>query len=264
MRTVRKRYVDIAEGQVHLHEAGGCDPPILLLHQTASSAKVYDPLLATLPLPNRLVAIDTPGFGGSFHPEGRPPLDAYAAQILAAADALGIDRFHLFGHHTGASLAIEIAAHAPGRIVSLMLAGPVFMTPEERASFIAGYDAPITPQRDGSHMARNWNYAASQNPSVAIDVLQDAVADLLSAWKARPQAYMAVAHHDTAARAKQVLAPVMLSTTPGDFFRANFDRAQAIFPAATCTETGGDNFPGAADPEGLGRAIAAFVHAHPD
>jgi len=263
MRTIRKSYVDIAEGQIHLREVEGSDLPILLLHQTASSAKVYDPLLASLPLPNRLVAFDTPGFGGSFHPAGRPPLEAYAGQMLAAADALGIARFHLFGHHTGASLAIEIAARAPARIASLMLAGPVFMTPDEVRDFIAGYDEPITPQRDGSHMPRNWHYAASQNPTVAIEVLQDAVADLLRAWRARPQAYMAVAHHDTATRARAVRAPVLLLTTPGDFFRAHFDRATAIFPGARVAETGGDNFPGAADPEGLGRAIADFVEALP-
>lgn len=69
-------------------------------------------------MPNQLVAIDTPGFGGSFDPEDWPSLGDYADQIIASVDALEIEAFHIFGHHTGASLAIEIAALlpiAPGR-----------------------------------------------------------------------------------------------------------------------------------------------------
>src|SRR5205085_8025397 len=132
------------------------EPGIVFLHQTALSAKTYDPTLRVLDVPNRLVAIDTPGFGGSYDLEGMPTLEWYADQILATLDALDIRRFHLFGHHTGASLGVEIAARVPNRVLSLMMAGPVFMTPEESAAFIAGYHEPITPQRDGSHLMKNW------------------------------------------------------------------------------------------------------------
>jgi pimeloyl-ACP methyl ester carboxylesterase len=261
MRRVTKAYVDTPEGQVHVHLAAGDDPAIVFLHQTALSAKTYDPTLRVLDLPNRLIAIDTPGFGGSYDLAGMPTLAWYADQILATLDGLGAERFHLFGHHTGASLGIEIAARVPGRVLSLMLAGPVFMTAEESAAFVAGYHEPITPQRDGSHLMTNWGYSAQHNPECDVSIMQDAVADLLRAWRARPQAYMAVAHHDTAARAAEVQAPVLLLTTPGDFFRASFDRAEAIFPHARTTETGGDNFPAAADPHGMAAAIKAFVEA---
>jgi pimeloyl-ACP methyl ester carboxylesterase len=261
MRRIRRSYVDVAKGQIHLHEVAGSGPPILFLHQTASSAKCYDPLLCALSLPNRLIALDTPGFGGSFDPEGWPTLEAYADEILQAADALGGGDFHLFGHHTGASLAIEIAARAPGRVKSLMLAGPVFMTPQEREAFIAGYREPITPRRDGGHLELNWRYAAGNNADCSLDILQDTVVDMLRAWRGRPQAYMAVAHHDTEGRAKALAAPVLLLTTPGDFFRGSFERAVALFPGAVIAETGGDNFPATVDPEGVALAITAFVAA---
>jgi pimeloyl-ACP methyl ester carboxylesterase len=261
MSTVRKAYVDTPEGQVHYHFVDGAEPAIVFLHQTALSAKTYDPTLRVLDLPNRLVAIDTPGFGGSYDLEGMPTLAWYADQILATLDALGVQSFHLFGHHTGASLAIEIAARVPTRTVSLMLAGPVFMTTEEREAFVAGYNEPLTPQRDGSHLMKNWGYSAQHNPECDVEVMQDAVVDLLRAWRARPQAYMAVAHHDTAARAADVTAPVLLMTTPGDFFRASFGRAEAMFPNAMAAETGGDNFPMASDPEGVADAIKKFVAA---
>jgi len=261
MRSVTKAYVDTLQGQVHVHLVDGIEPAIVFLHQTALSAKTYDPTLRVLDVPNRLIAIDTPGFGSSYDVDGMPTLEWYADQILATLDGLGAGRFHLFGHHTGASLAIEVAARVPQRTCSLMLAGPVFMTTPERDAFIAGYHAPITPQRDGSHLMKNWGYSAQHNPECDVAIMQDAVADLLRAWRARPQAYMAVAHHDTAARATQVTAPVLLLTTPGDFFRASFDRAEALFPGAQVAETGGDNFPTAADPEGVAFAIGKFLRS---
>jgi len=263
LRQIRKGYVEIPQGQIHYHAVAGSEPAIVFLHQTALSAKTYDPTLRVLDLPNRLIALDTPGFGGSYDPEGWPPLEDYTEQLLAALDALGAGTFHLFGHHSGASLGIEIAARRPDRVLSLMLAGPVFMTPDERDAFIEGYRAPITPQRDGSHLMTNWGYAGQHNPDCDVAVMQDAVADLLRAWRGRPQAYMAVAHHDTAARALKVNCPVLLLTTPGDFFHASFDRAEAIFPEARTAVTGGDNFPTASDPVGVATAITRFVRSLP-
>lgn len=259
MGDIRRGYVDIAQGQIHYHMVEGTEPPIVFLHQTALSARTYDPLLRVLGLPNRLIAIDTPGFGNSYEPEGWPTLEDYAGQILAAIEALCDGPFHLFGHHTGATLGIEIAARAPERVLSLTLSGPVFMTPQERDDFIAGYDTPIMPLRDGSHLLTNWGYAAVHNPDCDLGILQDAVADLVRAWRARPQAYMAVAHHETAARSADVRAPVLLMTTPGDFFHAFFDRATALFPQAATAQTGGDNFPTASDPQGVAAAFTTFL-----
>lgn len=259
MRQIRKGYVDIPEGQVHYHLCEGSDPAVVFLHQTALSARTNDPLLRVLDIPNRLIAFDTPGFGESFAPEGAMTLESYADQMLAAIARLADGPVHLFGHHTGASLAIEMAARAPDKVRSLILAGPVFMTEDERQQFIAGYSEPISPERDGSHVMVNWNYATGNNSDCDLAILQDAVAAMLRAWRARPQAYMAVAHHDTAGRAGEVACPVLLLTSPGDFFRGSFDRAQALFPEAAWFETPGDNFPTATHPEGVAEAIAPFI-----
>jgi pimeloyl-ACP methyl ester carboxylesterase len=259
MRILRKTYVDTPAGQIHCHVVEGLKPAMLFLHQTAASAASYDPLLRALDLPNQLIAIDTPGFGGSFDPQGWPSLSDYAEQIVAAVDALAIDRFHLFGHHTGATLGIEIAARYPGRALSLMMAGPVFMTDQERADFAAGYSVPFTPQRDGSHLLTNWNYAASYNPDCDVELLHGEVVAMLRAWRGRPQAYSAVAHHDSARAMRTLRLPVLLLTSPNDFFHASFDRAQALAPEATVAVTGGGNFQPGADAPGVARAIEAFL-----
>lgn len=257
--TITKRYVDLPEGQLHVREVAGSEPAIVFLHQTACSAQSYDPLLAELALPNRLLALDTPGFGGSFDPEGWPSLEDYAAWLLAALDALGAERFHLFGHHTGSGLAMLLAARHPERVLSVMMAGAELMTPQERASFLDGLGEPLTPRADGSHLLENWNYAAHFNPGIDPELIHGEVLAMLRAWRARPQAYRAVAGCDTPALAPLIQAPVLLVTSPDDYFHAELDRARALFPKAPVATTGGGNFQPTADPHGVARAIERFL-----
>ncbi|MCJ2180490.1 alpha/beta fold hydrolase [Novosphingobium album (ex Hu et al. 2023)] len=259
--SIRKRYVDLPEGQLHIREVAGGEPPIVFLHQTACSAQSYDPLLAELRLPNRLLALDTPGFGGSFDPEGWPSLEDYAGWFLAALDALDIERFHAFGHHTGSSLAMLLAARHPGRVISIMLAGAELMTPEERAEFRNSHGEPFTPQSDGSHLMLNWNYAAGYNQDVAPELLHGEVVAMLRAWRGRPQAYRAVADADTPALAPHVHAPVLLLTSSEDYFHKDLNRATALFPDARVVTTGGGNFQATADPGGVARAVEHFITA---
>lgn len=44
--------------------------------------------------------------------------------ILALADALGLDRFALLGHSQGARVAVHVALEAPARVSHLLLLGP--------------------------------------------------------------------------------------------------------------------------------------------
>lgn len=261
--TVRKSYVDLADGQLHVREVAGSEPAIVFLHQTACSAQSYDPLLAELDVPNRLVAIDTPGFGGSFDPSGWPSVADYAAWIVQGIDGLGIGLFHVFGHHTGSSLAVYLAAHHPLRVLSIMLAGAELMTPEERRQFRKSHGEPIVPRHDGSHLQVNWDYAAGYNEGISAEIVHGEVVAMLRAWKARPQAYRAVAASDTPALATSLQAPVLLLTSPDDYFHAELERAKTAFPGATVATTGGANFQPTADPQGVARAVEAFLAGLP-
>ena len=261
MRKVRAAYVDLDEGQVHVRVVDGSGPAILFLHQTASSSLFYSPLLERLALPNPLVAVDLPGFGGSFDPSGDPSMAWYAGVIARTADGLGIERFHLLGHHTGASLAMELAATLPDRSLSLMLVGPVFMTGEERTAFLESHGQPIPLDRDGAHLKTNWDYAAGYNPGCPLELIHQEVVAMLRARIGRGQAYRAVAHHDTAAIASAIRAPVLILTSAEDYFHAALDRARAALPSADVIEIGGANFQPALDVAGTAAAIEAFLAA---
>jgi 2-hydroxymuconate-semialdehyde hydrolase len=99
------------------------DPPILLIHGTLAWSETWHviaPQIATAGY--RVIAPDLPPFGYSQRPAnadyGR---EAQAKRILAFADSLGLQKFHLVGHSFGGGATVETAFLAPARINGLVL-----------------------------------------------------------------------------------------------------------------------------------------------
>lgn len=261
MNVITKSYVGLPDGQVHVLATSGDDPAIVFLHQTASSGQSFEKVMRRLRLPNRLIAIDTPGFGGSFNPKGWPSIKKYAGWVAATLDRLKVNRFHLFGHHTGGNLAVEIASAHPRKVQSVMILGPVPMTAEERAAFRAAYDKPIAPRADGSHLVENWRYCQTYNPNCDLETVHEEVVNMVRAWKGRPQAYRAVSYHDVMKGLRDLNCPLLFMTTPEDFFYPRFADVCALRPDAKVAMVGGENLPPQADCGGVAKAIAKFVRA---
>ena len=130
---IDKFYVQTSAGQLHGRRNAGHGTPVVLLHRTPVSSAGFEAVLRFLARAGQAaVALDTPGFGASFMPEGAPSTVDYGRWMLEAIDALGIDRFHLAAHHTGTHFAAEIAAAAPQRVASLTLSGIILAPAEER------------------------------------------------------------------------------------------------------------------------------------
>src|SRR5512144_2358268 len=103
---ILKGYANIGAGQVHYRRQHGPGRPVVCLHQTASSGAMWVKVMERMSGERPFVALDTPGFGGSFDPPVLPPsIGAYAEWLLEAIDALGIGQFHVLCHHTGACIA---------------------------------------------------------------------------------------------------------------------------------------------------------------
>jgi len=98
-------------------------PRLLALHGWLDNAASFDRLAPLLCDHFHIVALDLPGHGRSDH---RPPgtwyhyVD-YLGDVLAAADALGWQRFGILGHSLGGAIASMLAAACPDRIENLLL-----------------------------------------------------------------------------------------------------------------------------------------------
>lgn len=149
-------YASSRYGQVHYVECGS-GAPVLLLHQTPRSWTEYWDVLPLLGQTHRAIAMDTIGYGDSAKPEADQTIEMFADGVEDLVDDLGLDEFHLVGHHTGGAIAVEVAARLGDRVRGLVLSATPFITPDKRARAI--WSRPIDwvqPGADGSHLTELW------------------------------------------------------------------------------------------------------------
>ena len=96
--------------------------PVVFLHGIFASSEVWTEVCAE-PRAGPCVAFDLPGFGGSDLPSA-PDVSAYAEDIAAGIDALGLERFELVGHSFGGAVAARLAELLAARVTSLVLLAP--------------------------------------------------------------------------------------------------------------------------------------------
>lgn len=125
--------IDTSAGRIGIIDQGNGDaPPILFLHGVGSDKSVWQPQLDHFGQSRRAVALDYPGYGESEYREGATR-DDFAAAMLAAMDALGIERAHLCGLSLGGVIAIAMHEAAPERMASLVIADSFAVHPEGQA-----------------------------------------------------------------------------------------------------------------------------------
>ncbi len=120
-----------ADGTRIAHASTGEGPPVLIVlgwgtHlQDGVSSPTYDPagVLALSSEKHRIIRYDGRGFGLSDRNVKDFSLDARVSDIEAVVDALGLERFALYGQSAGGPAAIAYASRHPDKLVSLTLAG---------------------------------------------------------------------------------------------------------------------------------------------
>ena len=106
----------------HCREAGReGGEPVILLHGFPESSAMWTPLMPVLADAGyRVLAPDQRGYSPGARPEG---IENYsyariASDVIALADAVGFDRFHLVGHDWGAGAGWAVVDRYPERIAS--------------------------------------------------------------------------------------------------------------------------------------------------
>jgi pimeloyl-ACP methyl ester carboxylesterase len=213
-------YADTRFGQIHYAEAGQqTNSTLLLLHQTPRSHDEFAEVLPLLAREHHVVAIDMLGFGLSAKPHRDQTIEQYAAGALAALDALGIGDATVLGHHTGAIVAIEVAASAPGRIRQLVLSSPQYTDAAWRARHAGGPGVDdATAAADGSHLAKLWSQRSPYYPPDRPDLLNRFIRDCLAPSVDPRQGHLACARYEMEHRIGYVTADVLILAADADPF----------------------------------------------
>lgn len=157
---ITQGYATGPTGQLHYWQAGPAAAPVLLLvHQSSSSAEEYAGLVPYLKDRYRLVAWDWPGHGMSDDPDHELGVAEYSASGLAVLDHLGIDQFHVLGHHGGALVAMNLAWKHPERTDRIILSGTSGVkSAAEAAQFAEDLDLERRKRvdREGRSISEAW------------------------------------------------------------------------------------------------------------
>jgi len=272
---IERAFVTIAEGQVHMRRVVVADStkrPVILIHASPSSSRWMVDLAESLAATGRSVfALDTLGNGDSPPPAlPAPEIDYFADSVLRVADALGLDRFDVYGVHTGARIACELAAAHPARIGRIVLDGIKDYDDETRAKILAEYAPTVAPNEHGTHFVWAFHFVRDQalyfphfekNPAHRLpgfmpspEILHHAAIDVLKALDTYSLPYLAAFRYRSQDRLPLIEGPVLMLKSELELAVLNsaVDEAAALLRDGTVAAVG-------ADPKDKSSVIARFL-----
>jgi pimeloyl-ACP methyl ester carboxylesterase len=180
----------------------------------------------------------------------------------------------LYGAHTGARIATEIALTRPGRVRKLVLDGFGLYTPEDLDEILRVYAPHVPPDMHAGHLMWTWHFVRDQHlffPWFRRDVAHRYVRDMPDAARlhalflevAKAQttyqlSYRAAFRYSMAEAVPKLEVPTLIAFTRTDMVFPLLDRAHALLPGAARAE-----LPGVETPEACA-ATAAILRAFLD
>lgn len=159
---IRRSYIDGRWGQVHLRTAGN-GKPLMLIHMSPTSSDMFTELIPHLAGARRVVAPDLPGYGASDPPPKPPAPLGYAGALHDIIEGARLEKTPVFAHHSGATLALQLAAAHPDTVSALILSCLPFYKPDivekERVLRVAR-----TVPADGSFLQGLWASTSLEGP----------------------------------------------------------------------------------------------------
>lgn len=269
MTTLRNGYTDARFGQLHYLEGRAVAPTrrtLILLHQNPSSSEEYRHLLADMAQDRRVIAFDTPGFGMSARPDRPLAIADYAAAFAEGMAAMGVDEpVDLFGFHTGAFLAVELAALLGDQARHIALSGIPFRPEAERRERLEQIHAVQPPTDDGDAIFARlrwlWDFTVAQRtPGIAIDRAAQIWAERAKPLHRYWWPYEGVWTYPVEQRLAQIAQPVLI-VQPHEPLLEHSKAAAALIPDARIIELPGmvrDIFEPAGGVARIARALRAF------
>lgn len=223
-----KQYLTFSDYQIHLRRSGDFGSPLILLHQTPLSSRMYELTLPYLGERMQAVAFDTPGYGNSSPLSNKISLNNYAKRITSAIKKLGFDKFALAGFATGSALAIMLANNLGNKVTHLILSGTPILSDTE-IDFYSKNLPDINPRLDGSHLNEIWkNRINSYGSEGGIDQIQMVLEESLSATGKIHSGLEAVLKIDIKEKLKLINQKVLFLTLENDKLATSNRRAASF------------------------------------
>ena len=276
---VDRAFVRIKEGQVHYRTCGPKSEtsalPLYMIHASPSSSFNLVPLMSKLGEDRTVIAPDTLGFGDSPPPTQEVPnADDYADSVVRVMDAIGLETCDVYGSHTGAHIATELAILHPDRVRRLVFDGIGMFNPEDKADFLANYAPEVQPDEFGQHLIWAWNFVRDQvihfpyfrrtpefrNTDSSMPpptAMHNVVLEVLKGLTTYHKGYRAAFRHNDRERLPLITQRTYCIASDNDPLTAGVDEAASLVPDSVK-----DILPAERTPEGLSQKaekILAFL-----
>ena len=256
------------DGRVYYYKVGRGEP-VVLLHSVGLSGWTWRKVIPSLAGRLTCYDVDLPGFDHSDVPSRMYSIDDFTQAVIDVLDSTGLERTSIIADHTGAMVAVDLAATHPQRVNRMVLDGLPYWNPEEGRAFfekyflpqhtdVTSYDIPVTPML-------TWEEAAAQNPfNVDREIWQKR-----EEIKRKSRLWMRLCqetntNYDTAAAGPRIKAPTLLLYGERDMSLFGGERAGRGIRGSTLRV-----FPGARlgahqhDPEEFARQALDFLLEDP-
>ncbi len=250
---VNRAYVTTRNGQLLLRRIPGAGRPLVMLHASPTSSVLLEPLMKALAPGRAVIAFDTPGNGESDPPLGLGPFQIadFAAIVNEALAGLEVGDFDLYGTHTGALIAVEVALANPG-VRRLILEGVTMFDdggrPDllARPELLANYLPLFEPTWDGTHLQAAWHFRRSFTtywpwfrhsragirwvPMVELSAFHRGFVETAKRLDTYHLPYRAALGYPTQERLRKVRVPTIIAAHPDDPLQAHSPEAAELVP----------------------------------
>jgi len=254
-----KAYANIPEGQVS-YRMEGSGEPLLLLHQTPMASE-YSQMIPILAKSYRVIAMETLGYGYSDNPPREYEVEDFARSVASFLSAIGIDKASIVGHHTGASIAVEVAATYPDRVDKLIVSGVPFWSPEDWENYFTGVASRLKPPaEDGSFLLDWWNLLRKFSPQSTPEFLLKPMALVIDGHTKPYDSHSAVARHKIKECVSLIKSPTLFISGSEDMFLDKLDALKSVVPRSkTLVIEGGGVLICFEKPDEFAQAIIDFM-----
>jgi len=173
------------------------------------------------------IAPDTPGYGGTPHPTEPGNIALYARVLRSALAALDVERCWLFGHHTGASIAVQMLHDEPGFAAKLVLSGPPYLTQDQIEKLVPKV-APVRLEEDGDHFMDVWKRIRAKAPQAPIELTHREAVSNLQVGPRYLEAYSAVFEHDFGTQLQAIETETLVMAGAQDTIRGSLEPSHAL------------------------------------